>query len=450
VEADENDVVAQEAEESRSLIELVWRERLPLGMNLLTNDESGQLKVVDFPRGSQARAVCEKRKLNPSSFQGSTIVAVNGTEYTDTNELFDALRDPSRPKTVRFQLEKIEEVERVRSFVEASRANDDNKKERLKRTYVPSTRVVEVSEPGELGLEFSTAPDNVSLFVSSFLEHPDGIVYAAEKTGRIRVGDFLVSVQSARLMGNSSSAIELLEKYASQRPLALELCDPYVFTVKIPKAEDQTGLDTGGGPDELVLDDLPRREGRRRVGITSFLEIPGMAESSGILIGDHLIFVNGQPVGAGCRWMGIPMPGLDEVYGMLRDESKFPMGLTFARPHQLRQETGPLRDDEADTFCVTADNKERIGCLFDQTPSGDIHVRDFYGIAGLLQRSILARAPHYAVIPSLAVESIQGELVPSYATVDMVRSAICRAWKDSPELRLTVCNDELRDFVKLK
>lgn len=36
----------------RRRIELVWRERLPLGMNLLMNDDSGFLKVVDFPRGS--------------------------------------------------------------------------------------------------------------------------------------------------------------------------------------------------------------------------------------------------------------------------------------------------------------------------------------------------------------------------------------------------------------
>lgn len=52
VEADHQVIVDEEDVPDRRRIELVWRERLPLGMNLLMNDESGLLKVVDFPRGS--------------------------------------------------------------------------------------------------------------------------------------------------------------------------------------------------------------------------------------------------------------------------------------------------------------------------------------------------------------------------------------------------------------
>lgn len=48
LEANEN-VVVDEDDNSENIIELVWREHLPLGMNLLTNDRSGLLKVVEFP-----------------------------------------------------------------------------------------------------------------------------------------------------------------------------------------------------------------------------------------------------------------------------------------------------------------------------------------------------------------------------------------------------------------
>ena len=50
-ETSQDDIVAAAPVQKSNLVELVWREHIPLGMNLLLNDESGQLKVVDFPRG---------------------------------------------------------------------------------------------------------------------------------------------------------------------------------------------------------------------------------------------------------------------------------------------------------------------------------------------------------------------------------------------------------------
>ena len=51
-EVSDDDLVEAMEDESAKEVELVWREHLPLGMNLLMNDDSGLLKVVDFPRGS--------------------------------------------------------------------------------------------------------------------------------------------------------------------------------------------------------------------------------------------------------------------------------------------------------------------------------------------------------------------------------------------------------------
>lgn len=161
-EAGLEDIIAAKPVEVSDLIELVWRDRIPLGMNLLLNDESGLLKVVDFPRGSQARTVCEKRNLDPAGFQGATIVAVNGIRYTNEDDLFDALRDPNRPKTVQFELADTEDAERIRRFVEESQGDETSKKpkEVVQRKF--ESRCVEFKDEGDLGIEFANAPDNVS------------------------------------------------------------------------------------------------------------------------------------------------------------------------------------------------------------------------------------------------------------------------------------------------
>jgi hypothetical protein len=66
-------------ESNANEIDLVWTEFVPLGINLLLNDKSGFIKVVDFPRGSQARKVAVDKELDPINFKGATIISVNGS-----------------------------------------------------------------------------------------------------------------------------------------------------------------------------------------------------------------------------------------------------------------------------------------------------------------------------------------------------------------------------------
>jgi hypothetical protein len=173
-EAGRKDIVAAKAEQEINLIELVWRDQIPLGMNLLLNDESGLLKAVDFPHGGpQARTVCEKRNLDPGVFKGATVIAVNGMRYQNDDDLFEALRDPSRPKTFQFELAETEDAERIRKFVEesqeANKSKRSKKKEKSKeRSFKP--RTVEFVDDRDLGIEFANAPDNFSLVVRKFLE----------------------------------------------------------------------------------------------------------------------------------------------------------------------------------------------------------------------------------------------------------------------------------------
>lgn len=291
--------------EERQFVELVWRERLPLGMNLLMNDESGYLKVVDFPRGSQARLVCEKRGFDPDLFKGSRLVAVNGTEHDDQDELFEALRDPSRPKTVQFELAESEDAERVRRFVEGKDSQDslDNKKdepsaEEPERVF--ELRDVLFDQPGELGIEFGNSVDNFGLVVRGFMEGHGGTVLAAESSGKVNLGDLLVKINGKVVISTDGSgksqAVELLESNAAVRPLCLTFADPYLYSEVIEAPIGTTSDSSDGGPNELLLDEQVCEEGSRRIILTGFEDIRGKAEAYGILIGDHIVFVNGLPV----------------------------------------------------------------------------------------------------------------------------------------------------------
>jgi hypothetical protein len=461
VEADENVVVKETSSEDRTVVELVWRERLPLGMNLLMNDESGLLKVVDFPRGSQARAVCEKRGMDPELFKGSTIVGVNGAEYDDQDDLFGALKDPGRPKTVRFELADTEDAERIRRFVEgdeqekqdeaAGSPEDDERQFKL--------RDVQFTEPGELGLEFAASLDNLGLVVRGFIEGPGGIVLAAEKTGLVAVGDLLVKINGELVISSDGSgrdrAIQVLGSVGHSRPLTLTFAEPYLFSQVIDTSMvSSLHAERDGGPQELLLEDLVVKEtAAKRVALKGFENVSGSAETSGIMIGDHLVFVNGMPVGAGCRWLGVsPPPTLAEIHGMMSHEKAYPMGLTFARPRQqqeISRWSGHHRDrmfsdDEAETMCVTFEHPSQLGCVFEETRIHDVVVADFQAVPGVFQRALRSYVkPKFP----LSVDSINGQFVPTYASKDMVRSAIQRSWKSDGRVELWLCDDTHRHWI---
>lgn len=320
-------MVKAKSTNDQDLVELVWRERLPLGINLLMNDNDAKIKVVDFPRGSQARVVCEKRQFDPDLFKGATIVAVNGTTFDDQDELVDALTDPGRPMTIQFRLAPSEEAERVRKFVEGRSSGEEvaaadssdvlNNDSARPRPRVFSPREVVFNEPGELGIEFESAPDSFGLVVSGFIEGGGGIVLAAERSSEILLGDLLTHVNGKLVVGlnndGHSLSLKALEESSGQRPLVLTFVESYLFREEIIKPPEAAGVDNNGGPDELILTETALENGQRRVCITDFNPVSGAAESGGILIGDHLVFVNAAPFGAGCRWLGeTTRPSLEE------------------------------------------------------------------------------------------------------------------------------------------
>lgn len=467
MEADDEVVVKADATANNMLVELVWWERLPLGMNLLTNDESGQLKVVDFPRGTQARLVCEKRNLTPEVFKGATIVAVNGTTSDNQDELFDALKDPARPKTILFRLAESEEWERVRRFIEGNRTplpEQDNPTKPRELT----TRVVDFHHDGELGIVFAPALDNCGLVVDSFLEGENGLVLDAERSNDIHLGDLLTHVNGHLVVGTkegTQKSLQILEEMASNRPLSLTFSRSYMYRQVILKPEDVPGLYSKGGPEELVLAEQKLDDGTRRVVIDGFNPVTGAGETSGILIGDHLVFVNGTPVGAGARWLGeAQSPTVDDLYEMLCDKTLYPIGLTFARPQtqgglssgsrwsksskqHKQHRTEPFSDFDADTICVTCDQQNHLGCIFDTTEHGDIVISGFSLVPGLFHRQ-LSRYNDIEGRLRIAIDSINGQFVPSYVTKDMVMNALNRSWKNDKRVEIVLCDDERKQYIQ--
>lgn len=476
--ATHKDIVEASPEPETTLIELVWRERLPLGMNLLLNDESGQLKVVDFPRGSQARTVCEKRNLDPELFKGATIIAVNGIKYVTEDDLFDALRDPGRPKTIQFALAESEDAERIRKFVEESQAME-NPSPKKRPTLSASQRKfelrkVEFIDDMDLGIEFANSYDNTGLVVRKFLESDDGLVLAAARQkDKIKIGDILTHVNGEVVLGENGAgrikALKLLEAIGSRRPLTLTFADPYLHLVGYYKSPSLP-YSIGGPSTELILKE---DKDAKRILLDGFNDVDGVAEKAGVMLGDHLVFVNGITVGAACRWMGERnVLSLQQVQEMLQDPSNYPIGLTFARPRREQDDDqgrggwsstlllggGPSSSnvdrsfslENSETICVTGESTEQLGLDLELKSYTDIVVKDLEAIPGPIQvSSQFLRDVQTESFDHLAIDSVNGEFVPSFATPQMVKSAMDRAWRSDQagSVEILYCDDHRKGWV---
>ncbi len=459
IEAGDEVVVAAVKSKDDGLVELVWRERVPLGMNLLLNDESGLLKVVDFPRGSQARSVCTERQIDPDIFKGATVVAVNGFRYDLQDDLFEALRDPGRPKTVQFELANKDDAERIKRFVEGSETDEvtDAKASANGASETDENvnllRTVHFTEPGELGIEFARSPDSFGLVVTGFIEGDAGTVLAAERQGQIKKGDLLCKLNGENVLGENgmgiTRAMHLLESIGTSRPLALAFTDPYLYREVFEKPDD---LDVGG-PSELKLEERQFPNASRRIKVVGFEDVSGRAELAGVFIGDHLLFINGIPVGGGCRWLGDEdSPSMNEVNAILRDEQRYPIGLTFGRPKQSKSRwtSSPRRasfdPDNAETICVTAERYDQLGCVLEMQHDWSIIVTNFEAVPGPIQ-SKLMRSISKVEVDQLSIESVNGQFVPSYATCDIVRNAMKRSWATHCRVEVLLCNDTRKDWI---
>ena len=305
-------VTKADVDEKQDELELVWRERLPLGLNILTNDESGYLKVIDLPRGTQARQVAQAKQLDPDLFKGSTIVSVNGRRYGPEQQvdLFAALKDPARPKAILFKLASQNDLQKMEKMAE-QRAKGNSKAQKAGNNV--KEVVVRITDE-ELGLKF-TSHDNFALAVSAFLPDSNGQPRHVEKTGAIMLGDLLAHINGTVVLGEKQKALALLEEIGSRRPLDLGFVKPYLFNIVLEK-DDRPENASFGGPSELVFTEVKSKtdSNENKIVLKDFAPAEGAAETGGVLVGDNLCFINGIPVGAGCRLLknSDPPPKLGE------------------------------------------------------------------------------------------------------------------------------------------
>lgn len=310
------------AEEDEDELELVWRERVPLGLNILTNCSSGCLKVIDLPRGTQARTVASAKGFDPDLFKGSTIVSVNGRRYGPDSQvdLFAALKDPARPKSILFKLADTEGKERMEKIADMGRGNGktsgENDSDGAECEDENLVTVIDIHDEGNIGLKFASH-DNFALSVSKFLHDSDGGQLPVEKTGKVALHDLLSHINGTLVLGDKGvgkqNALELFEQVGSKRPVQLAFVKPYQYSIVLENSGPE--CESVGGPSELVfLEQKSASSNENRIILKEFASAEGAAENQGVFVGDNLVFINGIPVGAGCRLLSGsgPSPKLGE------------------------------------------------------------------------------------------------------------------------------------------
>jgi len=455
-EVNKNDIVAMVEDPTANEIDLVWKEFLPLGINLVLNDKSGKIKVVDFPRGSQARKVCVDKQLDPDMFKGSTVVAINGYRFKRKDEsqnrldMMLALRDQSRPKTIKFKLDP--EVKKMTKGVEGPvnpTISDVEDKDSS------SVSFLNITEEGPIGLTFERSIDNKCLVVTSFDE--EGSAKNALVNDSVSVGDLLTHVNDVCLVSARESiqaSYEALQTHGISRPLRLGFIKPYLFHMTMKK--DDTVI---GGPHEFSLEQRTKKDTitgattSSGVYVKDYKLVDGVVEAHGVFLGDHLIFVNGQPVGSGHDLRpDFPKFELKQVADMLMNDASYPICLTFARPQSSTRVATFDLDMLDKTISVVADRRDKLGfTLGIGQQQNHFVVKAFKAVVGSFQNAMMEQFGSNQSSTGIRIYSIDGEVIPSYANSEIVMSAMKRAWSRKEDMELTFCDDRReRQFKSLK
>mmetsp|Transcript_31228 Transcript_31228/g.62202 ORF Transcript_31228/g.62202 Transcript_31228/m.62202 type:complete len:151 (+) Transcript_31228:46-498(+) len=136
-------------------------------------------------------------------------------------------------------------------------------------------------------------------------------------------------------------------------------------------------------------------------------------------------------------------------------EQQSPLKLTFARANTSAQTSAKrmlsssplsLEVESANKFNVDAPNFEQLGCQFAVGYNGtDIVVKSITGVEGIFQRQL--KDVKKSIIGSF-IESIDGEVIPSYVTPQIIINAINRRWTTNGQVEITFCNEKQRDAVR--
>lgn len=448
-EASEDDVIASSIDPLTNEVDLVWTEFVPLGINLLT-ERGCNLQVVDFPRGSQARRIALLRDLDPDIFMGATILAVNGTMYgiEDRSELFAALKDPSRPKTIKFLLCQPHELDKARNLAAKIKKTEATVQSTANSAVPFAVKSINITNDGPIGIKFAKSIDGCALVIEGFSE--EGCIQSFEQSGSLQLGDLLIHINGDPVVGGSGSwidkCLESLGSAVSKRPLCLGFAKPYLKSVRFEKSADSL-VQSGGPEEEFILEEKALPGKGNRIYLKCLQDVDGSAEAGGIFIGDRLLFINGNPVGSGYN-VSHSYSSIDDVHRMLQDQKSYPCGFTFARPNcsGVRNVEFCASASDLQTFSIAATSYSQLGFkVSENTSSGDVIVTEFHGVRGYFQENLSGLFVDDA--KEIAIESIDGQSVPSYATSEIVMNAMKRNWNKNGKLEILFCNDEERRWM---
>ena len=168
--------------------------------------------------------------------------------------------------------------------------------------------------------------------------------------------------------------------------LSLSFTNPYQHLISLKKNEGED--DNSKNPaNEFSFGENKSESGSNEVYFKEYVNIPGAIESSGVLLGDHLVKLNGMDVGVGGppdRVASNPTL-MDVISHLVENPQAFPAILTFARPSKDRSrwESSKFDLDSAETVVVTSNSKEELGCQFGQgSLPNDIIVTSLQDIPG--------------------------------------------------------------------
>ena len=133
-----------------------------------------------------------------------------------------------------------------------------------------------------------------------------------------------------------------------------------------------------------------------------------------------------------------------------------PLTLNFARAQAQTKKTSsvkiyltssPLSFDieAATTFSLVASDYSHLGCRFGSGMNGsDIVVKDVMGIEGTFQRRMReSKLP----LVGCKLESVDGEIVPSYVNPQLMVNAINRRWTANGRVELVFSDEKQKDAI---
>ena len=312
-----------------------------------------------------------------------------------------------------------------------------------------NVRTLQILDYGPIGITFAKSLDESALVIQSI--NNDGTGNKANIGGFVSVGDVLVCINYTVITGGGIGSIEktysCLEEFGLVRPLSLGFM-PSPLKLLSFETKDQHGDPLIGGPQELLLEQKTLENGSSNVVIKGYKTVDGSVESRGVFLGDHLVFINGMPIGSGMQLIpDSPEVSLSQVNSMLSDKNMYPMCLTFARPvSKTRNIDFDVESLDTKNMSVVATCPHQLGFdVGEGTNSNHFIVKKFHPVKGSLQSRIEEQVGKASI--GLSIHSINGEKAPSYMNTIIALNAMKRAWTKNDKFEVILCNEHIKEKI---